>query len=47
MVYQLQMYACMYASGWFSVGFSKYINLFGLRYCVIRCIVETKCTILI
>ena len=40
------MYACMYASGNTCLGLVlgrlPWINLFGLHYCVICCVVETK-----
>ena len=46
MVYQLRMYACMYALGNIYLGLVldrlPSITLFGLHYCVICCVVETK-----
>ena len=46
MAYQLRMYACMYASGWFSAIYVCLgLNLFGLYYCVICCVTETELVI--
>ena len=48
MVYQLRMYACMYASGniWLGLVLVRLpsINLFGFHYRVVCCEVETKWT---
>ena len=46
MVYQLRIYVCMHAPGYICLGLVlgrlPQINLFGVHYCVICCVVETK-----
>ena len=46
MVYQLRIYVCMHSPGYICLGLVlgrlPWINLFGVHYCVICCVVETK-----